>query len=227
MNLFAALYIQSNAIVLLPYIYILISEEEKSKMTEKTISSKYAFKGKRINVRVDNVLLSDGHESTREIVKRSDIVCIAALTKDKELLFVKQYRHGISKIIIELPAGSIEKNDTALEGAKRELLEETGAIGENYSFIGECYPNAYCMTNKVQLYYCDVKEILKAQTNEEELLNLIKIPFDKAYSMVLNNKIADARSQIAILRLKELISNEKSNIQKSNDRNTEYKNYYI
>lgn len=174
-------------------------------MIEKTLTRKYVYESPRMKVRVDDVLLSNGHKAKREIIEKPDAVCVAALTKEQDLLFVKQYRYAIGKTILELPAGKIEKTIPDLfENAKRELLEETGALGENYFLLGKYHPSEASITNTVHLYGCNVAKISKPCPDEDEILEAVKIPFDKALRMVLDNEIVDAKSQIAILKLREI-----------------------
>lgn len=171
-------------------------------MEEKTINKKVVFNGLTMRVRVDDVMLSNGQKAIREVIEKPDAVCIAPITKSGELIFVKQHRYAISKTILELPAGKMDDNETdPLDCAKRELLEETGAIGENYLFLGEFHPSAPSITNRIYLFLCNVKEIGQPRPDENEILEVVKVPFDKALKMVVDGEIADAKSQIAILKL--------------------------
>ena len=112
---------------------------------EKTLESKEIFNGKVIHVMHDKVELPDGTVSMRGVVHHPGGVCIAALTEDDELLFVKQFRYPYQETVLELPAGKPEKGQNPLENGKRELLEETGAIGKEYLSLGKLYPSpGYC-----------------------------------------------------------------------------------
>lgn len=71
-----------------------------------------------------------------------DFVVVAALTKDEELILVRQYRHGVEKVLLELPAGMIEAGEKPEQAAARELLEETGYQAESMEFLFKTAPNA-------------------------------------------------------------------------------------
>ena len=92
-------------------------------LTEKTLSTSDIFNGKILHVIHDEVELEDGSRSMREVVRHPGGVCVAALDSEDNLLFVRQFRYPYSEVVLELPAGKLEKGSTPLENGKRELLE--------------------------------------------------------------------------------------------------------
>ena len=90
-------------------------------LTEKTLGKSYIYKGRIINMRVDDAMLPDGRTAKREVVEHPGGVCIAALTEQEELLFVEQFRYPYSEVVLELPAGKLEYGEDPLEAGKREL----------------------------------------------------------------------------------------------------------
>lgn len=114
-------------------------------MFEKTLSRKEIFQGRIINVHLDEIELPDGSRSDREVVEHSGGVCVAAVTDNKGLLFVRQYRYPYHKVLLELPAGKLEKGEDPLEAGIRELEEECGVRAESVVSMGTVYPTvAYC-----------------------------------------------------------------------------------
>ena len=95
-------------------------------LIEKTISSKRIHEGKVLNLRVDEVLLPNDNISVREIVEHNGAVAIVAVTNDNKILLVRQYRKAVEKVLIEIPAGKLEKGESPYVCAERELIEETG-----------------------------------------------------------------------------------------------------
>ncbi len=167
---------------------------------EKTLESKEIFNGKVIHVMHDKVELPDGTVSMREVVHHPGGVCIAALTEDDELLFVKQFRYPYQETVLELPAGKLEKGQNPLENGKRELLEETGAIGKEYLSLGKLYPSPGYCGEIIHMYFCKIDHYEQQQLDDGEFLNVEKIPLKKAVEMVLNNEIPDSKTQTAILK---------------------------
>ena len=103
---------------------------------EKTLDSKKIFDGRVLHIVLDEVELPDGKRSKREVVNHPGGVCVAALDEDNNLSFVKQFRYPYKEVVLELPAGKLEKGSTPLENGKRELLEETGHSQEQVHILG-------------------------------------------------------------------------------------------
>ena len=106
---------------------------------EKTIEKNYVYEGKIIKVRRDKAALPTGKPCTREVVEHNGGVCVAALTDNNELLFVRQFRYPYMEVILELPAGKLEKGEDPFEAGKRELEEETGNVAEKYADLFKFY----------------------------------------------------------------------------------------
>lgn len=176
-----------------------------NKLEEKTLNSKTIYDGKILHVILDEVELPDGNIAKREVVNHPGGVCIAALDEDNNLYFVKQFRYPYKEITLELPAGKLEKGSTPLENGKRELKEETGCEGYSFVTLGAMYPSTGYTDEIIHLFMCRVKSVGKQQPDEDEFLNVEKIPLNKAVEMVLNNQIPDAKTQITILKLDKLL----------------------
>ncbi len=174
-------------------------------LAEKTLDSKEIFNGKVLHILHDTVELPDGNTAMREIVLHPGGVCIAALSEDDELYFVEQFRYPYKEVVLELPAGKLEKGSTVLDNGKRELMEETGCTGYSFTSLGQLYPSTGYTNEIIHLYACRVKSQGEQQPDEDEFLNVRKIPMKKAVEMVLNNQLPDAKSQVAILKLDALL----------------------
>ena len=178
-------------------------------LTEKTLSSKSVFDGRILHITLDEVELPDGKKSKREVVNHPGGVTVAALDEENRLLFVKQFRYPYKEVVLELPAGKLEKGSTPLENGKRELMEETGAEGYSYISLGQLYPSPGYTSEIIHLYACKVKSQGSSNPDDGEFLNVEKIPLDKAVEMVLNNQIPDAKTQVAVLKTAMLIKSGK------------------
>lgn len=178
-------------------------------LTEKTLSSKSVFDGRILHITLDEVELPDGRHSKREVVNHPGGVAVAALDNDNNLLFVRQFRYPYKEVVLELPAGKLEKGSTPLENGKRELFEETGAKGYSYISLGQVYPSPGYTSEIIHLYACRVEAITNNKLDEGEFLNVEKIPLKKAVELVLNNQIPDAKTQIAVLKTAMLLESGK------------------
>lgn len=178
-------------------------------LTEKTLNSKTVFDGKILHVILDEAELPDGKTAMREVVQHQGGVCIAALDEENNLYFVRQFRYPYKEITLELPAGKLEKGETVLENGKRELKEETGCEGYSFISLGAMYPSTGYTNEIIHLFACKVKSVGKQAPDEDEFLNVEKIPLDKAVELVLNNQLPDAKTQITILKLNALLQSGK------------------
>ncbi len=178
-------------------------------LTEKTLSSKSVFDGRILHITLDEIELPNGKKSKREVVNHPGGVTVAALDEDNNLLFVRQFRYPYKEVVLELPAGKLEKGSTPLENGKRELMEETGAEGYSYISLGQLYPSPGYTSEIIHLYACKIKSQGSSNPDDGEFLNVEKIPLDKAVEMVLNNQIPDAKTQVAVLKTAMLIKSGK------------------
>ena len=174
--------------------------ENDINLIEKEISREYIFNGKIINLRVDKAELPNKKITTREIIEHNGGVCMVPLTKDNELIFVKQFRYPYKKIILELPAGKLEKGENPLDAGKRELQEETGAISRNIVSLGTLYPSPGYTDEIIHIYLATNLTLGAQNPDEDEFLNIIKLPLEDAVKMVLNNEIPDYKTQVGILK---------------------------
>lgn len=177
------------------------------KLTEKTVSQDYKYNGKIINLRVDDAELENGRIVKREVVEHPGGVCIGALTDQEELLFVRQFRYPYGEVVLELPAGKLEKGEDPFEAGKRELQEETGAAGESYQSLGQLYPSPGYCGEIIHLYCCRVKSYGECNPDDDEFLEAERIPLKKAVEMVMSNEIPDAKTQVLVLKIANLVEN--------------------
>lgn len=178
-------------------------------LKEKTLSSETIYDGKILHVFLDEVELPDGKKAMREIVQHQGGVCIAALDEENNLYFVRQFRYPYKEVTLELPAGKLEKGETVLENGKRELKEETGCEGYSFISLGVMYPSTGYTDEIIHLFACRVKSVGKQSPDEDEFLNVEKIPMNKALELVLNNQLPDAKTQLTILKLDALLKSGK------------------
>ena len=165
------------------------------KLEEKTVKKNYIYHGRIINVRNDDAELPNGKPCRREVVEHPGGVCIAALTEDNELLFVRQFRYPYMEVIPELPAGKLEKGEDPFETGKRELEEEAGCVADpSPGYCGEI----------IHLYAAKGLTYTHQHLDVDEFLNVEKIPLETAVEMVMSNEIKDGKSQAAVLKVKQL-----------------------
>ncbi len=174
-------------------------------LEEKQLNADYKFKGKIINLRVDDALLPNGNTAKREVVEHPGGVCVVPLTDNDEILMVRQFRYPYGEVILEIPAGKRDKqNEDPLSCGIRELKEETGAVADKFIPLGTLYPSPGYITEVIYMYLAMGLKFEEACPDEDEFLSVERIPFEKALEMVMSGEIKDAKTQTAILKLKVL-----------------------
>lgn len=174
-------------------------------LKEEQLSYEYKFKGRIVNLRLDQARLPDGKVVGREVFEHPGGVTVAALTAADELLFVRQFRYPFMTETLELPAGKLERGEDPFEAMKREQREETGTWAKEYVFLGEVYPTPGYCTEILRLWACRIGGSCEMDLDEDEFLEVEKIPLETAYQMALDNQLPDAKTQIGVLRTYALV----------------------
>lgn len=172
---------------------------------EKTISSEPIYNGKIINVRKDTVQLPNGKTALRELIAHPGGVGVIAVDENKDVFMVTQYRIAAKSDMLEIPAGKMEYGEDPLECGSRELIEETGYKAKNFIHLGEYYATPGYCEEKLNIYLAQDLEFVGQNLDEGEFLNVKKYSLDELYQMVMDNKIYDAKTAIAILKAKAIL----------------------
>lgn len=180
-------------------------------MTEKTIKTDKIFEGKIINLRVDTVELSDGKISKREIVEHPGGVGVVALDENENVYMVRQYRKPFEKVCFEIPAGKLDhgENESHYDCGVRELEEETGMKAKNFVYLGAYMTSPGYCREWIHLYLATDLYEGAVNPDDDEFLEVEKHPLSALVDMVMENKIADAKTAIAILKVNEYLRRNK------------------
>lgn len=160
----------------------------------KILSSKYLYKTNSVAVRIDQCEINDGIIFEPYVFECGTWVNVIALTKNREVLLIRQYRHGAGQVMLEIPAGIMDEEDESpLRAAQRELLEETGYTSDRFIEVGKVYPNPATHNN---LTYCflalDVEQVGRQNLDETEEIEVILVPFDEFVSLAKTGGLPQA-----------------------------------
>ena len=183
---------------------------DESKLIEKEKHSELIFDGKVLHLYRDEIILPDGSEGIREYCNHNGGVCVLPLTDDGEVICVRQYRYACEKVVLEIPAGKLEADewDDICGAALRELKEETGATPSHLIYLGMVHPNPALLSEQIHIFFARGLTFGDQKLDVDEFLECLKIPFDEMLSMVERGEIVDAKTQIAVLRVKNLLDKE-------------------
>jgi 8-oxo-dGTP pyrophosphatase MutT (NUDIX family) len=138
----------------------------------------------RPRFRIDKCELSNGNLLDATIFEFRAWANIVALTKNGEVVLVKQYRHGVCDVLWEFPGGVVEDDEDPVEGAKRELLEETGYASSNLIQIARLYPNPALQTNTLYCFLAlDAEKVGGQNLDAGEDIEVDLVPLDKLIEM--------------------------------------------
>ncbi|HEO8418786.1 NUDIX domain-containing protein [Niallia sp. FSL W8-0635] len=167
-----------------------------SSLEEKTLKTEHIFSGRIIQVQVDEVELPNGKTSTRELVKHPGAVAVIAITDDNKLVMVEQYRKPLEKVIVEIPAGKLEKGEEPALCARRELEEETGYDCESLELVSSFYTSPGFADEIIHVYVAKglTKKENAAGLDEDEFVNVLEITLDEALEYIKEQRIFDAKT---------------------------------
>jgi len=166
---------------------------------EKTINKKTIYKGSILDLDLLEVELPNKKTAKREIINNADAVVILAMDEDNKIYFVKQYRKAIEDYLLELPAGKIDEGESPLVSAKRELAEEIGFSSNKFDFLFSFYSSPGFSKEKIHAYKAVDLFEYKRNGDDDEFIEIIKLPFQEALECIKNNRITDVKSISTIL----------------------------
>ncbi len=170
--------------------------------TEKQIKSVLKYDGYVVKVYLDTVELENGTISTRDVVRHKGAACVAPLTDENELIMVRQYRYALGCELLELPAGKLDtKDEDPYLCAVRELKEETGYTADNVEYMGDFISTAGFSDENIRLYLATGLNAGVANPDEDEFLDVVKIPLEKAVEMVMSGEITDGKTQSLVMKI--------------------------
>lgn len=147
----------------------------------KILHTSYLYPG----IRLDRCELPDGHTAEYHLLEYADEVMVFALTKNREVVLIRQYRYGVQDAILELPGGSVDAGESPLEAAKRELMEETGYASDTFIEVGCASPNPAIYTSKI---YSFLATNARQVTDDAESVALLT-PLEEVIAMAKSGNL--------------------------------------
>lgn len=179
-------------------------------MIEKTISSELRYDGKIIKLHLDKVVCPNGKESLREIVRHPGGVAVVAIDDEEYVYMVRQYRIPYDEIMLEVPAGKLDKGENPDVAAERELREETGLVADKIVSMGNFYPTVGFCDEDLRLYIATGLHQGDADPDDDEFVEVEKIHIDTLVDMIMDNKIRDGKTIAAIFKAREILKSREA-----------------
>lgn len=168
-------------------------------MTFKLINSETLVQGRAFRIKRDTLKTPDGRETKLEIVEHGGSVVLIPIDNEGNLFFVRQYRHATGENLLELPAGTRDDDEPFEECAAREIREETGLEAGRLQKVGGFYLAPGYSTEFMAVFLATELKENPLQADEDEFLQVEKIPLKQAVEMAEQGEILDAKSLAALL----------------------------
>ncbi len=174
--------------------------------TETLVRHINGYKGLITNTTLDRVALQNGEHTLREVVEHPGGVTVLPIDEEGFVYCVRQFRYPMSEHLLEVPAGKLEYGEEPLLCAIRELSEETGISASEFLDLGKVYPSPGFCREILYIYMARGLSFGVSHPDHNEFLDVQKIHIDELVSLVMNNEIADAKTIIAVLKAKNILS---------------------
>jgi ADP-ribose pyrophosphatase len=173
-----------------------------SHLIESPLASQLIYDGKIVHLYKDTVTLPDGTPAIREVIRHVGAVCVVPLTDEGEVVCVRQFRYPHAKVLLEIPAGKLDsKEEDRPSAALRELREETGALCQTLTPLGQLLTTPAFVDEVIDMYLAEGLTFGDRDLDEDEFLDVVRIPLEKLVDMILQGDVTDAKTQAAVLKV--------------------------
>lgn len=169
------------------------------RLVETLLRSNLVYRGKIVDLRVDEVRLPDGRGATREYLDHPGAVGILPFLDPRTVVLVRQYRHPVRAVTLEIPAGKLDGEEPIGSCLRRELLEETGYTARRIRPLLNYWPTSAFANEVLHLFIAEGLTPGRRAPDEDEFLEVVVLPLRKALGLVRSGRIKDSKTIIALL----------------------------
>jgi len=169
----------------------------------RRLRSNLGFEGRKISVRSDRLRFDDGTEVDRDVVRHPGAVAIVPRLDDGRFVLLRQWRHPVDDVIVEIPAGTLAAGEEPALAARRELREETGYLAESWRPLGTFFTAPGFCDERMHLFLASGLEAGPASPEAGEVLEAFLVAPEEARAMIEDGRIEDAKTIVGLLRVLE------------------------
>jgi ADP-ribose pyrophosphatase len=177
-------------------------------LSEQTLDSRLAFEGTLLRVYADKVRSADGHIGTREYIRHPGAVAIVPLLSDGRVVLERQFRYPLKRTVIEFPAGKIDAEESPLQCARRELLEETGYRAAKWSYLGGLHNAIAYSDEKIEIFLAEELVHEGATLDAGETLEVFAEQWQQLLQWVREGTVTDAKTMLGVMWLEKVLAGE-------------------
>lgn len=179
--------------------------DESTLGAARVVARSVPFAGRLLRVELDQAREPVGPGEygptvRREVVRHPGAVAVIAVTPERRLVLVRQYRYAAGRPLLEIPAGTLEPGETPEDTARRELREETGYTAENLRPLGSFYSAPGFCDEVIHLFLADGLTPGEPDTDFGEEIHLVELPVEEARRKLLTGGFEDAKTLVALGR---------------------------
>jgi len=173
---------------------------DDSRIMEKNVSSERVFEGIILNVDHLTNRLPNDKLAKREVIRHIGAAAVLPVDNEGNVYLVRQFRAPVDRVLLEIPAGKLDyKGEDRKSAAQRELREETGLIAEEWIHLNDMLSTVGFCDECISIYLARGLSAGDCDPDEDEFVNVVKMPFAEAIDMVMNNEINDSKTVCALM----------------------------
>ncbi|MBI2900376.1 MAG: NUDIX hydrolase [Planctomycetes bacterium] len=169
----------------------------------RVVASREVFRGRVFRVVNKDLSLSNGRRATWNVIEHPGACSIVARFEDGDVLLLRQLRPATGETLWEIPAGTLEKGESPLDTAKREIVEETGYRARRWKKLREFYTVPGFCNEYMHVFLATDLSPATAERDADEVIRAVRVPFARALRMIDRGEIRDAKTIVGLLALRE------------------------
>lgn len=171
----------------------------------RLVSTETVYRGRLFDVELATIALEGGVTALRETIRHPGAVCMVPVLDDGSLLLVRQYRHAAGRRLLELPAGTLERDEAPEAAVARELQEEVGYVPGRVERLGGFFVAPGYTSEYIHLFVCSGLRESRLAGDEDEDIEVERMTLGEAVAAVERGEICDAKSVIGVLRWARIV----------------------
>ena len=168
-------------------------------MAYQLVEKQVIFAGSKVRLELHHLQNDEGERTRREVCVHPGAVVVLPLLDDQRILLIRNKRYAVGQVLLELPAGTLEKNEDPMNCAGRELLEETGYLAGRLKPLGNFFSSPGILSEKMYAFAAYDLEKQAAALEEGEEIELYETTLDKAVRMIREGQIHDGKTIATLL----------------------------
>lgn len=187
-----------------------MTKKSDRRLVETLVRKNPIYRGKSVDFCVDEILLPNGSTATREYLDHPGAVGVLPFLDEDTVVLVRQYRYPVGEVTLEMPAGKLDKGEDVRTCVARELHEETGYTAKRVKPLLRYWPTPAFANEVLHLFTAEGLTAGQHHPDDDEFLEVVRMPFQKALGLVRSGKIKDSKTVIGLLACAALPRRKKS-----------------